>query len=197
MGKLDEAPLVACETRAEWRAWLEANHATAGSAWLVTWRRATGRPVLAYEDAVEEALCFGWIDGQTRKLDDERGAQYFAPRKRGGTWAASNKERVARLAAEGRMAPAGMAAVEQAKADGSWTLLDEVEAMIVPADLAEALAAHPPAAERWDGFSPSARRMILWWILQAKRPTTRAARIEETAALAAQNVRVTDRPRTG
>ena len=109
------------EDREAWRHWLEANHASATGAWLVNWRRASGREAIDYVAAVEEALCFGWVDGQAAPIDDLRSKQYFAPRKAGSPWAKSNRERVQRLSAEGRMAPAGMAVVERAKADGSWS----------------------------------------------------------------------------
>jgi uncharacterized protein YdeI (YjbR/CyaY-like superfamily) len=189
MAPIDDVPHVQAEDRAAWRAWLAANHATSGGAWLVTWRRASGRPVLEYEAAVEEALCFGWVDSKPGKVDAERTKLYFAPRKPRSGWARPNKLRVERLLAAGLMAPAGLAAVELAKANGSWTLLDEVEDLVDPPDLVVALAAHPPAADHWAAFPRSARRGILEWIVQAKRPETRAARILETATRAARNER--------
>ena len=188
MSALSEAPLVPADDRATWRAWLAANHATVRGAWLVTWRRGHG-PVLAYEDAVEEALCFGWVDSTAGRVDDRRLKQYFAPRKPGSSWAATNKARVGRLLAAGLMAPAGVAAVERAKADGSWTSLDEIEQGVVPDDLAAALAAHPPAAVNLEAFPKSVRRAILAWIAAAKRPGTRASRVRETAERAARNER--------
>jgi uncharacterized protein YdeI (YjbR/CyaY-like superfamily) len=188
MSALSEAPLVPADDRATWRSWLAANHATAPGAWLVTWRRGHG-PVLAYEDAVEEALCFGWVDSTAGRVDDRRSKLYFAPRKAGSGWAATNKARVERLIAEGRMAPAGLEAIQRAKANGSWTLLDEVEQGVVPDDLARAFVEHPPAATNFGAFPQSARRAILAWIAQAKRPETREKRIAETAELAAANVR--------
>jgi uncharacterized protein YdeI (YjbR/CyaY-like superfamily) len=160
----------------------------------VTWRRGRGEAV-AYEDAVEEALCFGWVDGQAGVVDEDRSKLYFAPRKRGSGWASSNKARVARLVSAGLMAPSGLAAVERAKADGSWNALDDIEAGIVPPDLQAALDAAPPAARHFAAFSPSARRMILFWISQAKRPETRAARITATVASAARNEKANERPR--
>ncbi|HEX7241137.1 MAG TPA: YdeI/OmpD-associated family protein [Longimicrobiaceae bacterium] len=175
--------------RAGWRAWLEENHARPEGVWMVSYRRATGRPRVEYDEAVEEALCFGWIDGKAGRLDDERSMQWFAPRKAGSGWARSNKERVARLAAEGRMAPAGLARVEAARRDGSWSALDAVEALEVPPDLEAALAAHPDARRHWDAFPKSARRAVLAWIGSAKKPETRARRVEETARLAQENVR--------
>ena len=189
MSALDDAPEVHADDRATWRAWLEANHATAAGAWLVTWRARSGRIRLDYEDAVEEALCFGWIDSTGGYLDDERGRQYYAPRKPRSPWAATNKARVERLIAAGRMAPAGLAAIERAKANGSWEVLDSVERLEVPADLAAALQAHPPAEANFRAFPPSARKMLLGWIALARRPETRAARIAKTAEAAARNER--------
>lgn len=189
MSALDDAPLVQCETAGEWRAWLEGNHATATGAWLVTWRPASGRPVLGYEEAVEEALCFGWVDSRPGRVDDERAKLYFAPRRARSGWSASNKARIERLTAAGRMAPAGLAAVERARANGTWEALDAVERGEIPDDLAAAFAAHPPSVERFAAFPWSVRRAILEWIASAKRPETRAARIEETATLAARNER--------
>ncbi len=199
MSKLEDAPHVEAEDRATWRAWLEANHATATGAWLVSRRRGHGARV-AYEDAVEEALCFGWIDGQASNIDERRSKQYFAPRKPTSGWAATNKARVERLIAEGRIAPAGLAAIERAKANGSWTLLDDVEQGIIPGDLASALAGHPPAAVNFESFPKSARQAMLAWIAQAKRPETRANRVAEIVTAAARNERayppsIRDRPR--
>ena len=185
MSALDDAPLVQAEDRATWRAWLEANHATAAGAWLVTWKAGAGRPTLDYEAAVEEALCFGWIDGVTGRVDEQRTRQYFARRKPNGTWAATNKARVERLIAAGRMAPAGLAAIERARANGSWGLLDSVERLEAPDDLVAALAARAGAAERFHAWAPSMRKGLLGWLVLAKRPETRAARIAEIATAAA------------
>jgi uncharacterized protein YdeI (YjbR/CyaY-like superfamily) len=189
MHALDDAPLVHADDRATWRAWLEANHATARGAWLVTWRRRSGRVGLDYEGAIEEALCFGWVDSTGGHLDEERGKLYFAPRKARSVWAASNKVRVERLIAEGRMAPAGLAAIERAKANGSWEVLDGAERLEVPDDLAAALESHPPAAATFAAFPPSARKMLIGWVAVARRPETRAARIREVADAAARGER--------
>jgi uncharacterized protein YdeI (YjbR/CyaY-like superfamily) len=185
---MDDAPMVHPESRAEWRAWLEANHATATGAWLVGWRKGHG-PRIEYEHAVEEALCFGWIDGQAGNVDERRSRQYYAPRKPRSGWASTNKARVERLIAAGLMQPAGLAAIERAKANGSWTLLDDVERGVVPDDLAAALAAQPPAASNFEAFPKSVRQMLLAWITMARRPETRARRVAETAAAAARNER--------
>jgi uncharacterized protein YdeI (YjbR/CyaY-like superfamily) len=189
MSVLDDAPQVHADDRATWRAWLETNHATARGAWLVTWRARAGRVRLEYEAAIEEALCFGWVDSTGGHVDDERGKLYFAPRKPRSVWAASNKARVERLIGEGRMAPAGLVAVERAKADGSWTILDAAERLEVPGDLAAALEARPSAAASFAALPPSARKMLLGWIAVARRPGTRAARITEIAEAAARGER--------
>jgi uncharacterized protein YdeI (YjbR/CyaY-like superfamily) len=186
---LDDAPLVHADDRAAWRDWLEANHSTARGAWLVTWRPRSGRIGLDYEAALEEALCFGWVDSTSGRVDEERGKLYFAPRKPHSVWAASNKARVQRLIREGRMAPAGLAAIQRAKANGSWELLGAAERLEVPQDLVAALAARPPAAINFGAFPPSARKMLLGWISVARRPETRAARIAKVAEAAARNER--------
>ena len=189
MSALDDRPMVHADDRATWRAWLEANHATAQGAWLVTWRPRSGRVGLDYEAAVEEALCFGWVDSTGGSFDDDRGKLYFAPRKTRSGWAATNKARVERLIAAGRMAPAGLAAIERAKANGSWTVLDSVERLEVPAELAEALEAHPPAAKHFAAFPASARKQMLTWVAFAQRADTREDRIRQIAEAAAQNQR--------
>lgn len=197
MGAFDEAPVVQPDDRQAWRAWLEKNHATAHGVWLVSWRPSARRSDLDYEASVEEALCFGWVDSRAGKVDDERTKLYFAPRNPGSGWARPNKERIERLLLAGRIAPAGIAVVERAKVDGSWTILDAVERLEVPDDLGAALDARPPARANWDAFPRTARRALLAWIVQAKRDETRARRIEETATSAQRNERANERPRRG
>jgi uncharacterized protein YdeI (YjbR/CyaY-like superfamily) len=189
MSALSEAPLVEVDDRASWRAWLEANHGTSSGAWLVTRRPRSGRPGLDYEAAVEEALCFGWVDGTAGRVDDERGKLYFAPRKPRSGWAATNKARVERLIEQGRMAPAGLAAIERAQANGSWELLDSVERLEVPADLAAALEAVAPAAGNFAAWPPSVRKQALTSLVLARRPETRSDRIRKIADAAVRNVR--------
>jgi CTP:molybdopterin cytidylyltransferase MocA/uncharacterized protein YdeI (YjbR/CyaY-like superfamily) len=186
---LGTAPHVQAEDRAAWRAWLEANHATESGAWLITWKPSSGMPTLDYEAAVEEALCFGWIDSTGGRVDERRSRLYFARRKPRSVWAASNKARVERLVAAGRMAPAGLAAVELAKANGSWDILDPVDRLEMPADLQAALDADPDALRHWTAFPPSLRKQLLGWIATARRPPTRTARVTETVRLAARNER--------
>ena len=188
----DEGERIHPETTEEWAEWLERNHERETGVWLMSWRPHTGRPAMGYEDAVTEALRFGWIDSKAGKGDAERSQLWFSPRRKGSAWARTNKRRIERLEREGRLAPAGRRLIEAAKADGSWTLLDDVENLVVPDDLAAAFAAHPGAREHWDAFPPSARRAILEWIVHAKRAATRAKRIEETARLAARGERANE-----
>ena len=186
---------VEVSSQAEWRAWLAANHRQATPIWLVTYKMATGNRYLPYGAIVEEALCFGWIDSTAGRVDDLRGKLYFARRKPRSGWAATNKARLERLIAAGRMAPAGLAAIERAKANGSWEVLDAVERLEIPDDLRAALEARPPAAANFAAFPPSARKMLLGWVALARRPTTRAAQIEEITAAASRNERKGERPR--
>jgi uncharacterized protein YdeI (YjbR/CyaY-like superfamily) len=179
-----DEPRVQPESRAAWRAWLADHHGRESGVWLVTWKRHTGRPTVTYEEAVEEALCFGWIDGVLGRLDGDRSMQRFAPRKPTSSWARSNKERVARLEAAGLMADAGRRAVEIARGNRSWESLDVIDSLVVPDDLAAALAERPGARERFDASSASVRRSALAWVYQAKRPATRAGRVEQVAAIA-------------
>lgn len=177
------------ETTAEWSAWLEQNHERRQGVWLVQWKARTGKPAIPYEEAITEALRFGWIDATYRPLDAERGMLWWWPRRKGSVWARTNKVRIARLEAEGRMMPAGRAAVEAAKADGSWTILEPVEDLIVPDDLAAALDARPGARERWDALPPTAKRAFLLWIVTTKQEPTRARRVTQSADLVDQGKR--------
>ena len=176
-------------TRAEWRTWLEENHGRAEGIWLITYKKATGKPRIEYDEAVEEALCYGWVDSKPNKLDDERSLLWFAPRKPGTGWSRPNKDRVAKLIAASLMAPAGLAKVDAAKENGSWFALDAVEALEIPPDLDRALAANPAARGYFDVFPRTVKRGILEWIANAKKPETRAGRVGETVRLAAENVR--------
>lgn len=180
---------VQCETRAQWRAWLSRNYARREGVWLTTYKKGAGKPALSYGDAVEEALCWGWIDSKGRKLDDERTMLWYAPRKPGTGWSKPNKERIERAIAAGQMAAPGLAKIEAAKSDGSWNALDGVERLEIPPDLAAALAGITDAAANFDGFPRSAKRGILEWISSAKTAETRSRRIAETARLAGENIR--------
>ncbi|HUZ01141.1 MAG TPA: YdeI/OmpD-associated family protein [Thermomicrobiaceae bacterium] len=177
----DEASWFEPVDRADWRRWLEEHHRSAAGVWLVLWKQGAGPPPVTLEDAQEEALCFGWIDSKLRRLDERRSVLRFTPRRPGGTWSRSNRERVARLS------EAGLAAVAAVQRDGSWTALAAVEELEVPGDLAAALAADEVAARHFAAFSPSVRRQTLWWIASARWPATRDARVTRTVALAARN----------
>jgi uncharacterized protein YdeI (YjbR/CyaY-like superfamily) len=184
-----DAPRFHAETREQWRDWLAEHSAGSAGVWLVTWKTSSGRPVLSYEDAVTEALAFGWVDSKGSRLDDERTMLWFTRRRRGSGWARPNKRRIAALEAAGLMTDAGRAVVEAAQADGSWTLLDDVEDLVVPPDLAAALAAVPGAGEQWEAFPRSAKRALLEWIVQAKTEPTRARRVTQTAGAAGRGER--------
>jgi uncharacterized protein YdeI (YjbR/CyaY-like superfamily) len=176
-------------TRAAWRRWLERNHARSPGVWLVSYKKATGKPFVPWSEAVDEALCFGWIDSLRRPLDAERFQQLFTPRKPRSGWSAINKRKVAALVRAGLMTPAGLAKVEAAQRDGSWTRNDAVEALEVPEDLAVALARNPAAARNFGTLPPSARRGLLGWIHEAKKPETRARRVADTVACAERKLR--------
>ncbi len=191
-GVMDEAERLDFITAAEWRAWLAVNHKRTTGVWLVQYKPSSGKPAIPYEEAICEALCFGWVDSTYRRVDAERGMLWWSPRRKGSLWARSNRERVARLEAEGRMTDAGRAAVEAAKADGSWAVLESVEALTLPDDLAVALEG-AGATGQWMAFAPTAQRAYLLWIATAKRTETRARRVAETARRVANGQRFEDR----
>jgi uncharacterized protein YdeI (YjbR/CyaY-like superfamily) len=174
---------------AAWRTWLSANGETARGVWLASWRKAAERDRVAYADLVEEAICFGWIDSTVNILDDERGLQLMTPRKPRSGWTRLNRRRVASLEEQGRMTDAGRRTVEAAKANGSWTIYDAVEDLLEPDDLAAALDGTPAARVSWDGFPPSARKQMLWSVISAQRPETRAGRIAKIVTAAADGRR--------
>jgi uncharacterized protein YdeI (YjbR/CyaY-like superfamily) len=170
-------PRVHAKTTAEWRRWLRDNHETARGVWLVAYKAATGKARLTYEDSIPDALAYGWIDSVNKPLDDERTALLFTPRKPGSGWSRTNKVRIQRLLKDGRMAPAGLAKIEAAKRDGSWTLLDSVEALEMPGDLRKALGA--AGVRTFEALTPGRKKEHLRALVTAKRPETRAKRIAE------------------
>lgn len=185
---VDDYERVLITSRHELRTWLEANADRSQGIWLVTYKKASGKPFPTYDEIVEEGLCFGWIDSTNRPLNDEAGMMLFTPRRPNSTWSASNKLRLQRLIPSGLMTARGLAAIERAKANGSWDILDAVERLDVPDDLAAALSA-AGVRQTWDGFPPSARKQMLWQVVSAKRPLTRQRRIAQIVSASEQGRR--------
>jgi uncharacterized protein YdeI (YjbR/CyaY-like superfamily) len=185
MGVLDDGERVHAPDATVWRAWLAENHAESKGAWLLRGRKGFAHLHIPYEDAILQALCFGWIDGPVRTFDEESLGLWFSPRRPSSGWAGTNKARIEILEASGQLEPAGIRAIEIAKANGTWTMLDGPEALIEPPEFAAALDAVPAARAAWDGFPPSTRTFGLTQIASAKRPETRAARIARIVSEAA------------
>lgn len=183
------SPAVVAPTRAHWRKWLADNHDKEKSAWLIIFRKESGKKCVDYDEAVEEALCFGWIDSTANRRDHESSYRYFARRKPGSYWSKINRDRVTRLIKEKKMTPAGQAMIDLAKKTGTWKAADEVEDLIIPMDLKKELARNRKATENFEGFPPSSKKIILMWLLNAKTDATRAKRLKETVKLAAKNIR--------
>ncbi len=171
------------------RLWLAQNHAQQESVWLVRYKKSVPGKFIDRLDVIDELLCYGWVDGLCRKLDQARTMQLISPRRQ-QAWAQSYRERVTRLEQEGRIKPAGLASVAQAKASGTWEAYAAVDALLVPDDLREALAAQPPAEVWFDASAPSYRRNVLRWIAAAKTEPTRLKRITETVQLAEASKKV-------
>jgi uncharacterized protein YdeI (YjbR/CyaY-like superfamily) len=186
---LSQTPEVEVTSRIALRGWLVANHGQKDGVWLVTYKKAAGDRYLPYPDIVQECLCFGWVDSLPRKKDDLRSMLYISPRKPGSNWSRVNKDHVKALTQAGLMTPAGQVVIDRAKADGSWTALDDVENGVIPPDLAAAFAAHPGALDQWLAFPKSVRRGVLEILLNTRRPATRAAKIDTIATLTARGER--------
>ena len=175
-----ELPVIFFETAAEWEAWLEENHATQPGVWVKYAKKASGITSMTYVEAVEVALCFGWIDGQAKGYDDDYSLQRYTPRRPKSKWSKINCQRALRLIEGGRMRPAGLAQVEAAKADGRWdAAYDSPSTATVPPELQTLLDGHPEAAEFFASLDSRNRYAILHRIQDAKRPETRARRIEK------------------
>lgn len=172
------------KTAADWRAWLERNHAREKEIWLVYYKRAAGKASVTHEEALDEALCYGWIDSIVSRLDSERYMQKWTPRKADSVWSAANKARIEKLAAEGRLAAPGKAKVAAARRNGSWNKLSDIDQIgrppEIPKDIRAALAENPAVREIFDRLAPSQKKLWAWWIISAKRPETRTRRIAET-----------------
>jgi uncharacterized protein YdeI (YjbR/CyaY-like superfamily) len=186
MAENSSIPQISAPDAAAWREWLAANHESANAVWLVFFKKGSGRPSVVWEDAVDEALCFGWIDSKVQRIDDISHRQFWTRRKPNSVWSKINKDKIRLLTDEGRMAPAGLASVAVAKENGSWTIMEGPDAGVIPEDLDVALAAAGPNAEAtFAAFSSSVKRAALYWLVSAKRPETRARRIADIADRAA------------
>jgi uncharacterized protein YdeI (YjbR/CyaY-like superfamily) len=177
------------KTRKDWRNWLIKNHEKEKSIWLIIYKKESSIKSIYYDEAVDEALCFGWIDSKPNKRDDESFFQFFSKRNPKSNWSAVNKKKVEKLIETGLMTKVGFAMIELAKKTGTWTALDEVENLKLPEDLLKALKKEKSAFINFDSFPRSIKRGILEWIQNAKKPETRQKRIDETATLAAKNIR--------
>lgn len=178
------------KNRTQWRKWLDKHHATETEIWLVYYKKQSGKQSVRYEEAVEEALCYGWIDSKVKRLDAERYMQRYTPRLPGSIWSKTNKKRIQRLIGDGRMTAAGLAVIEAAKQDGSWARLDALEAEpTVPEDLADALAENARAGKFFHGLAPSYQKQYLWWLSDAKRPQTRQKRLSAIVQRCAQGIK--------
>lgn len=176
------------KTAGEWRAWLQEHHATERELWLVFYKKHTGKASLAYEDAVLEALCFGWIDGILKRIDDEKHMVRFSPRRKNSIWSATNKERVAKLIADGRMMDVGLAKIKEAKKNGQWDRADVQRPVLeVPSELKDALTASKAAERHFASLALSYRKQFIWWIASAKRDDTRRRRVAEAIRLLSEN----------
>ncbi|AFY45546.1 YdeI family protein [Nostoc sp. PCC 7107] len=173
--------------RHQWREWLAKNHLTYPGVWLVYYKVKSGQPSVRYSEAVQEALCFGWIDSKVKTLDETRYQQIFTPRKPKSVWSKLNKQYIEELIAQNLMTEVGLAKIADAKKDGSWNSLDAIEALTIPIDLQQALETSSSANLNFAAFSNSAKKNILFWIQSAKRPETRLKRVEQTVTSAAQN----------
>ncbi|MBR9918583.1 hypothetical protein GYB29_13120 [bacterium] len=171
----------------EWRSWLKENHKSSTGIWLIVYKKGTKNENLSWSQAVDQALCFGWIDSVKHPIDNEKYKQFFGPRKAKSNWSKINKDKVARLDKEGLLHPAGKKSITIAKENGSWTFLDSVEALEVPTELQEQFDHHPKAAKFYDDLSKSKKKMVLYWIKSAKREETRNKRLAELMAEGEQN----------
>lgn len=170
-----------------WREWLEKNHLSKPAVWLVFYNKSSGKKSISWSEAVDVALCFGWIDSKKIKIDEEKSHQFFSKRKPGSTWSKINKEKVRRLIEDGLMTDAGYKSIEIAKQNGSWTILDDVEELKIPKDLDAGFDTKPNSRDFFLSLSKSTKKSILQWLVLAKRPETRQKRVAEIVELGSQN----------
>lgn len=171
----------------DWRKWLHKHHKQKQGVWLVMYKKSSPEFNLSWSDAVDQALCYGWIDSTKRPIDENSFKQYFSKRKAKGTWSKINKDKVELLIANGEMTEEGLKSIELAKQNGSWTYLDSVDALEIPQDLLEILNSDQNAMDFFTNLSPSKKKLILFWILNAKRPETRTNRIQQVFNNAMEN----------
>lgn len=182
---MSETTIFYPENTQQWRRWLEENHDKEQNVWVVFYKKSAGKPTITWSESVDEALCFGWIDSKKISIDSEKSHQFFSKRKAKSIWSKINKDKVDRLIADGLMTKAGLDIIEIAKQNGSWNILDPVDALIIPDDLEKAFETKPGSKEFYLGLSKSIKKMMLYWIISAKRPETREKRIEEIVEAAA------------
>lgn len=183
---MNETEIFYPTSQTDWRKWLEKNHHSKQSVWLVFYAKSSEKPSITWSEAVDMALCFGWIDSKKVKIDEETAHQFFSKRKPNSTWSKINKEKVRQLIDSGLMTQAGLDSIEIAKENGSWTILDEVEALIIPKDLEKAFRKHKGSKDYFLSLSKTVRKMMLASLVLAKRPETRQKRIDEIAIAAGQ-----------
>ena len=179
---MQETEIFYPESPAAWRQWLQENHNSKQSVWVVFYKKASSIPTLTWSEAVDEALCFGWIDSKKVSIDHEKSHQFFCRRKAKSTWSKINKLKIERLTAENKMTAAGLLCIDIAKENGSWTLLDTVEELLTPDDLEMEFTKYPNAKTHFDNHSKSVKKILLAWIVLAKTAATREKRIQEIAA---------------
>ncbi|WP_262151330.1 YdeI/OmpD-associated family protein [Chryseobacterium foetidum] len=177
------------ETVSQWRKWLEKNHVSEDAVWLVFHKKSSDKKSITWSESVDVALCFGWIDSKKIKVDEETSHQFFSKRKAKSTWSKINKDKIDKLIGQNLMTPAGYKSIEIAKENGSWTILDEVEDLIIPDDLDGALKKYYGAHEYFLSLSKSVKKMMLYWIVSAKRPETRQSRISQIAEAASKKMK--------
>ena len=181
---------VFCKNREEWRAWLEQNHASEKDIWLIYYKKHTKKETVFYSEAVDEALCFGWIDSIAKSIDDETYMQRYSPRKAKSVWSLVNKNKVKRLRAENKMTPAGMKAVKMAKENGQWDKAYSLKVKVeMPLELEQALKSNPLAFENFYKFSPTNQQHYIRWVVEAKRAETTQRRIAAVVSRSEQNLK--------
>lgn len=189
---MEEKELLYFKNAREWREWLHDNHHSSKGVYLIFYRVGSSAESMRWEEAVQVAICYGWIDSTVKKLDDERRRQMFTPRKDKSVWSKLNKTYIEKLIAEDLMHESGLRKIEIAKQNGSWSSLDSVENLEIPKDLAAAFSKNKKAFANYNNFSPSYRKGYLYWLNQAKREETRIARIAQIISFCEQNIKSRD-----